>query len=144
MALFVMAVITSFKRAVMIKRRVDRMIPSIETSDGAGVKLRRSIGSSHFLRLDPFLMLDEFYSDDPNDYLAGFPSHPHRGFETVTYMIDGFMRHVDSMGNSGIIGPGDVQWMSAGRGVSILKCQNKQRVGCVVFSCGLIYPLPPK
>ena len=117
MAFFVMAVITSFKRAVMIKRRVDRMIPSIETSDGAGVKLRRSIGSSHFLRLDPFLMLDEFYSDDPNDYLAGFPSHPHRGFETVTYMIDGFMRHVDSMGNSGVIGPGDVQWMSAGRGV---------------------------
>jgi len=101
----------------LIKRKVHRIVESIETTDGAGVKLRRSIGSSHLSRLDPFLMLDEFYSDDPKDYLPGFPSHPHRGFETVTYMIDGFMRHADSMGNSGVIGPGDVQWMSAGRGV---------------------------
>lgn len=98
-------------------RTVSRIIQSVETSDGAGVKLRRSLGSSQFARLDPFLMLDEFYSDDPNDYIAGFPSHPHRGFETVTYMLDGIMRHEDSVGNKGDLGPGDVQWMSAARGI---------------------------
>jgi len=87
------------------------------TSDGAGVKLRRSLGSRQDARLDPFLMLDEFYSDDPNDYLAGFPSHPHRGFETVTYMLDGHMRHEDHLGNRGDLKPGDVQWMTAGRGI---------------------------
>jgi len=101
----------------MTKRSLQRVIPSIPTSDGAGVKLRRSLGSSQFLRHDPFLMLDEFYSDDPNDYLAGFPSHPHRGFETVTYMLDGRMQHKDSGGNTGDLGPGDVQWMSAARGI---------------------------
>jgi len=98
-------------------RTVSRIIQSVETSDGAGVKLRRSLGSSQFARLDPFLMLDEFYSADPNDYIAGFPSHPHRGFETVTYMLDGIMRHEDSVGNKGDLGPGDVQWMSAARGI---------------------------
>jgi hypothetical protein len=86
-------------------------------SDGAGVKLRRSLGSRPNLRFDPFLMLDEFFSDDPNDYLAGFPSHPHRGFETVTYMLDGHMRHEDVFGNRGDLGPGDAQWMTAGRGI---------------------------
>ncbi len=98
-------------------RTVQRVIESVATSDGAGVKLRRSVGSSQFLRHDPFLMLDEFYSDDPDDYIAGFPSHPHRGFETVTYMLDGHMRHEDSVGNRGDLGPGDVQWMSAARGI---------------------------
>jgi redox-sensitive bicupin YhaK (pirin superfamily) len=98
-------------------RNLTHTIPSIATSDGAGVKLRRSLGSREELRLDPFLMLDEFFSDDPNDYLAGFPSHPHRGFETVTYMLDGHMRHEDSVGNRGDLGPGDVQWMTAGRGI---------------------------
>src|SRR5581483_10803171 len=68
-------------------------------------------------RLDPFLLLDEFFSDDPNDYLAGFPNHPHRGFETVTYMLDGHMRHEDNFGNTGDLGPGDVQWMRAARGI---------------------------
>ena len=101
----------------MTTRELKRVIRSIPTSDGAGVKLRRSLGSSQTLRHDPFLMLDEFYSDDPNDYLAGFPSHPHRGFETVTYMLDGHMQHKDSGGNTGDLGPGDVQWMSAARGI---------------------------
>jgi redox-sensitive bicupin YhaK (pirin superfamily) len=87
------------------------------TSDGAGVKLRRSLGSRMGVHVDPFLLLDEFYSDDPSDYLAGFPSHPHRGFETVTYMLDGHMRHEDHLGNRGDLQPGDVQWMTAARGI---------------------------
>ena len=75
-----------------MQRILQRVIPAVDTSDGAGVKLRRSLGSAQFQRLDPFLMLDEFRSDDPREYLAGFPAHPHRGFETVTYMLDGRMR----------------------------------------------------
>ena len=101
----------------MNMRTLAQIIPSIPTSDGAGVKLRRSLGSQRGLYVDPFLMLDEFYSDDPNDYLAGFPAHPHRGFETVTYMLDGHMRHEDHLGNRGDLGPGDVQWMTAARGI---------------------------
>jgi hypothetical protein len=101
----------------MTPRRLQAVIESIAASDGAGVKLRRSLGSRPNLRFDPFLMLDEFFSDDPNDYLAGFPSHPHRGFETVTYMIDGHMRHEDAFGNRGDLGPGDAQWMTAARGI---------------------------
>jgi redox-sensitive bicupin YhaK (pirin superfamily) len=100
-------------------RRLERIIESRPTSDGAGVKLRRSLGQQAHdsVRLDPFLMLDEFYSDNPDDYLAGFPPHPHRGFETVTYMLEGRMRHEDHLGNTGDLGPGGVQWMTAGRGV---------------------------
>src|SRR5512138_3736009 len=101
----------------MTTRKLERVIPSIPASDGAGVKLRRSLGSTQLARHDPFLMLDEFFSDDPDDYLAGFPSHPHRGFETVTYMLDGHMQHKDDHGNTGDLGPGDVQWMSAARGI---------------------------
>jgi len=101
----------------MTTRKLERVIPSIAASDGAGVKLRRSLGASQLARHDPFLMLDEFFSDDPDDYLAGFPSHPHRGFETVTYMLDGHMQHKDDHGNTGDLGPGDVQWMSAARGI---------------------------
>jgi redox-sensitive bicupin YhaK (pirin superfamily) len=101
----------------MTIRNLERVIPSIPASDGAGVKLRRSLGASQLARHDPFLMLDEFFSDDPDDYLAGFPSHPHRGFETVTYMLDGHMQHKDDHGNTGDLGPGDVQWMSAARGI---------------------------
>jgi redox-sensitive bicupin YhaK (pirin superfamily) len=101
----------------MTIRKLERLIPSIPASDGAGVKLRRSLGASQLARHDPFLMLDEFFSDDPDDYLAGFPSHPHRGFETVTYMLDGHMQHKDNHGNTGDLGPGDVQWMSAARGI---------------------------
>lgn len=98
-------------------RSLAHVIPAIATSDGAGVKLRRSIGSQRGLYLDPFLMLDEFGTDNPGDYIAGFPAHPHRGFETVTYMLDGRMQHKDHLGNVGDLGPGGVQWMTAGRGV---------------------------
>ena len=98
-------------------RTLLRTIAGVETSDGAGVKLRRCIGATPALRLDPFLLLDEFGTDDPQDYIAGFPSHPHRGFETVTYMIDGHMRHEDHLGNVGELRSGGVQWMTAGRGV---------------------------
>lgn len=100
-----------------VKRTLDRIIPGIKTSDGAGVKLRRSIGAQRNLHLDPFLMLDEFGTENPDDYIAGFPPHPHRGFETVTYMLDGHMRHEDHLGNVGELKSGGVQWMTAGRGV---------------------------
>ena len=98
-------------------RTMVHVIESQPTSDGAGVKLRRSLGSQRGLYADPFLMLDEFYSDDPSDYIAGFPAHPHRGFETVTYMLDGHLRHEDHLGNRGDLAPGDVQWMTAARGI---------------------------
>jgi len=98
-------------------RTLQRRIEAHATSDGAGVRLRRSLGSSQFARLDPFLMLDEFSSFDPNDYIAGFPAHPHRGFETVTYLIDGHMLHEDHLGNRGDLKSGAVQWMTAGRGI---------------------------
>lgn len=101
----------------MTSRSVSRIIPAQATSDGAGVKLKRSLGQSNGARHDPFLMLDEFFSDEPADYLAGFPSHPHRGFETVTYMLDGHMLHEDHLGNKGHLKDGGVQWMTAGRGV---------------------------
>jgi redox-sensitive bicupin YhaK (pirin superfamily) len=101
----------------MSTRTLVQVIESIPISDGAGVKLRRSLGSQRGLYVDPFLMLDEFYSDNPDDYIAGFPAHPHRGFETVTYMLDGHMRHEDHLGNRGDLGPGDVQWMTAARGI---------------------------
>lgn len=101
----------------MNSRTLQRVIPSQATSDGAGVKLRRSIGQSAQARLDPFLMLDEFGTENPDDYIAGFPSHPHRGFETVTYMLDGHMLHEDHLGNRGDLKSGDVQWMTAGRGI---------------------------
>nr|WP_320838030.1 pirin family protein [Zhongshania sp.] len=101
----------------MTTRSVSRIIPAQATSDGAGVKLKRSLGQSNSARHDPFLMLDEFFSDEPADYLAGFPSHPHRGFETVTYMLDGHMLHEDHLGNKGHLKDGGVQWMTAGRGV---------------------------
>jgi len=101
----------------MKSRTLQRVIPSQATSDGAGVKLRRSIGQSPQARLDPFLMLDEFGTENPDDYIAGFPSHPHRGFETVTYMLDGHMLHEDHLGNRGDLKSGDVQWMTAGRGI---------------------------
>jgi quercetin 2,3-dioxygenase len=98
-------------------RTLQRVIESMPTSDGAGVKLRRSLGQSQVSRLDPFLMLDEFSSFDANDYIAGFPAHPHRGFETVTYLIDGHMLHEDHLGHRGDLKSGAVQWMSAGRGI---------------------------
>jgi len=102
---------------IMSLRVLQTIIPGVETSDGAGVKLRRSIGSRPGLWLDPFLMLDEFGTENPDDYIAGFPPHPHRGFETVTYMIDGRMQHRDHLGNVGELERGGVQWMTAGRGI---------------------------
>ncbi|HVO17092.1 MAG TPA: pirin family protein [Alphaproteobacteria bacterium] len=98
-------------------RRVARVVRGRPASDGAGVRLTRVIGSPELPDLDPFLMLDEFRSDDAQDYLAGFPDHPHRGFETVTYMLAGRMRHGDNKGNSGLLLPGGAQWMTAGRGI---------------------------
>jgi quercetin 2,3-dioxygenase len=101
----------------MTKRTVQRVIRSAPASDGAGVRLRRSLGQSQGTRLDPFLMLDEFSSENPDDYVAGFPDHPHRGFETVTYILDGHMLHQDHLGNRGDLKSGGVQWMTAGRGI---------------------------
>ena len=97
--------------------RVLRTIRGMPTSDGAGVRLTRVIGGPTLPDLDPFLLLDEFGTDRAEDYIAGFPEHPHRGFETVTYMLDGRMRHRDNHGNEGLLTPGSVQWMTAGRGL---------------------------
>jgi quercetin 2,3-dioxygenase len=99
------------------KRQVAQVIQAMSVSEGAGVTVHRMIGVNRLLNLDPFLMLDHFGSDNPNEYIAGFPDHPHRGFITLTYMIDGQMLHRDSMGNQGNLGPGSVQWMKAASGV---------------------------
>lgn len=103
--------------AVARTRSVERIVAGVATSDGAGVKLTRVLAQPLQKRLDPFLMLDAFRSDEAGDYIAGFPDHPHRGFETVTYMLAGRMRHRDSAGNEGLLQNGSVQWMTAGRGV---------------------------
>jgi redox-sensitive bicupin YhaK (pirin superfamily) len=102
---------------VLESRRVAEIVRGQPTSDGAGVKLTRVIGQRALEMLDPFLLLDEFRSDSASDYIGGFPDHPHRGFETVTYMLAGRMRHGDNQGNSGLLTPGSVQWMTAGRGI---------------------------
>jgi hypothetical protein len=101
----------------MIQRKIVKTITGMQTSDGAGVNLTRIIGSPELNMLDPFLLLDEFGSDNPNDYIAGFPPHPHRGFETITYMLNGKWQHNDSAGNEGLLGDGSIQWMTAGRGI---------------------------
>lgn len=98
-------------------RQVNQVFNGVPASDGAGVKLTRVIGSPYINQLDPFLLLDAFGSDQSQDYIAGFPPHPHRGFETVTYMLAGKMRHEDSAGNAGVIESGGVQWMTAGKGI---------------------------
>ena len=98
-------------------REVANLVDAQPTIEGAGVRLRRALGSRALPMLDPFLLLDEIHSDNPDDYLPGFPTHPHRGFETVTYMLDGAMEHRDSLGNHGHLGPGSVQWMTAGHGI---------------------------
>ncbi|VAX20297.1 Pirin, partial [hydrothermal vent metagenome] len=99
------------------KRKVIKMAQGKEVMEGAGVRLKRVIGNNELEDVDPFLLLDEFRSDKPDDYIAGFPTHPHRGFETVTYMIEGFMEHKDSTGKSGVLKPGGAQWMTAGSGI---------------------------
>jgi redox-sensitive bicupin YhaK (pirin superfamily) len=101
----------------MNQRQVKKIIEGIKTTDGAGVNLTRIIGGPEFNMLDPFLLLDEFGSDNPDDYIAGFPPHPHRGFETITYMLNGKWQHKDSGGNEGLLGDGSVQWMTAGSGI---------------------------
>ncbi|HVY81887.1 MAG TPA: pirin family protein [Steroidobacteraceae bacterium] len=105
------------KAETVSTRAVTRIVRGMATSDGAGVKLTRVIGQPQLQDLDPFLMLDEFGTENPGDYIGGFPSHPHRGFETVTYMLDGRMRHKDNHGHEGVLVPGSVQWMTAGRGI---------------------------
>jgi redox-sensitive bicupin YhaK (pirin superfamily) len=99
------------------ERTVSSLVEPTPTSDGAGVRLRRSIATPELDYLDPFLLFDHFGSDDPDAYMAGFPLHPHRGIETVTYMLDGSVAHRDSMGNEGVVAAGDVQWMTAGSGI---------------------------
>jgi hypothetical protein len=101
----------------MTARTIQQVVPGMPASDGAGVKLIRSLGAANHLRADPFLMLDAFSSENPDDYVAGFPAHPHRGFETVTYQLDGHMLHEDHLGNRGDLKSGGVQWMTAGRGI---------------------------
>lgn len=109
---------TNYQPEVVTRpRQVEHLVVGQETSDGAGVKLTRLLDHQLQKRLDPFLMLDAFGSDQPDDYIAGFPDHPHRGFETITYMLTGRMRHRDSAGNEGLLQTGGVQWMTAGRGV---------------------------
>ena len=100
-----------------VARRLSRLIKGMPATDGAGVELTRVIGQPALPMLDPFLLLDAFRSDQPEDYLAGFPAHPHRGFETVTYLLDGRMRHRDNAGHEGVIEAGGIQWMTAGRGI---------------------------
>lgn len=111
------AALVGLSRPGRVIRGVARALPAAPTSDGAGVRLTRAIGTQALRMLDPFLLLDSFKSDDADDYIAGFPDHPHRGFETVTIMLDGAMEHRDSVGNRGRLGPGSVQWMTAGRGI---------------------------
>ncbi len=101
----------------MIERGIQDVVTPTAVSDGAGVRLRRSIATPTLDHLDPFFLFDHFGSENPDDYIAGFPMHPHRGIETITYMLDGSVAHRDSMGNSGVIGAGDVQWMTAGSGI---------------------------
>ena len=101
----------------MSTRELRQIVNGEQVSDGAGVQLKRIIGSPQINMLDPFLLFDAFGSDKPQEYLAGFPPHPHRGFETVTYMLAGKMRHEDNAGNKGVIETGGVQWMTAGKGI---------------------------
>lgn len=101
----------------MSTRKLKQLVSGQATTDGAGVELVRVIGQPALMELDPFLLLDTFRSDDPDDYIAGFPPHPHRGFETVTYLLNGRMRHRDNAGNEGVIEPGGIQWMTAGKGI---------------------------
>ena len=108
---------TTTQLALRQSRGIDSLVEGVATMDGAGVKLTRVLTGKLQSRLDPFLMLDAFGSDNPDDYIAGFPDHPHRGFETVTYMLSGLMRHRDSAGHEGLLENGGVQWMIAGRGV---------------------------
>ncbi|WP_329741970.1 pirin family protein [Dyella sp. A6] len=126
----------------MSERHIRHRVRGVDTADGAGVKLKRIIGQPMLDTLDPFLLLDEFRSDSADDYIAGFPEHPHRGFETVTYMLAGHMRHGDNHGNRGDLGPGSVQWMTAGRG--ILHSEMPQQENGLMWGFQLWVNLPAK
>ena len=128
----------------MTTRNLQRIIESIPASDGAGVRLRRSLGSAQHLRVDPFLMLDEFSSDNADDYIAGFPAHPHRGFETVTYLLDGHMLHEDHLGHRGDLVSGAVQWMTAGRGIIHSEMPQQERGRMRGFQLWLNLPAKEK
>ena len=123
-------------------RKVTQNVTGYPTTDGAGVRMSRIIGSPELKMLDPFLLLDEFRSDEPQDYIAGFPDHPHRGFETVTYMLAGRVRHADNAGHKGTIKPGDVQWMTAGRG--IIHSEMPEQIDGEVWGFQLWINLPAK
>src|SRR5260370_740436 len=119
----------SGKEAAMSIRPVKRLIKSKPTTEGAGVHLRRAFGFGNTSDFDPFLLLDDFRNDVPEDYLAGFPWHPHRGIETITYVLAGTVEHGDSMGNKGAIAAGDVQWMTAGSGILLREIPKGDRTG---------------
>jgi quercetin 2,3-dioxygenase len=129
---------------VSTSRTVERVVQGQATSDGAGVKLVRLLTQDLQRRLDPFLMLDAFGTENPGDYIGGFPDHPHRGFETVTYMLQGRMRHRDSAGNEGLLVPGSVQWMTAGRGVIHSEMPEQEDGAMEGFQLWLNLPRPHK
>lgn len=126
----------------MSEAKIEHRVKGQPTREGAGVNLTRVIGTAQLRNLDPFLMLDEFKSDDPGDYIAGFPEHPHRGFETVTYMLAGNMEHRDHMGNVGNLAPGSVQWMTAGKGV--IHSEMPQQIDGMLWGFQLWINLPAK
>ena len=113
----------------MAARKIAKVWKSQPTLEGAGVHLKRAFGNQEVPQLDPFLLLDDFRNTDPERYLPGFPWHPHRGIETITYVLDGEVDHGDSMGNSGTIGPGDIQWMTAGSGIIHQEMPRGNRAG---------------
>jgi redox-sensitive bicupin YhaK (pirin superfamily) len=129
---------------IRFPRRVERVVQGQATSDGAGVRLTRLLTQDLQRRLDPFLMLDLFGTDNPGDYIGGFPDHPHRGFETITYMLQGRMRHRDSVGNVGLLEPGGVQWMTAGRGVIHSEMPEQQQGAMEGFQLWLNLPAKSK
>ena len=130
-------------------REIERILGSKPTIEGAGVRLKRVFGYYEAPLLDPLLLLDNFHSDNPDDYVAGFPWHPHRGIETVTYMLYGSVEHGDSMGNQGVIGSGDVQWMTAGSGIVHQEMPQEQKSGLWGFQLWVNLPsahkmMPPR
>lgn len=123
----------------MKKREMIKIVRGMRAVDGAGVRLVRVLGHKDVIDFDPFLMLDSFDSTDPSDYIAGFPMHPHRGIETITYLLSGKIEHEDSLGNKGTINAGESQWMTAGSGILHQEMPNL-RTGCWAFSFGSICP----
>jgi len=119
-----------------MNRNIDKILQSMPTIEGAGVHLKRVFGYSEAPELDPFLLFDDFRSDKPERYIAGFPWHPHRGIETVTYMLEGTVEHGDSMGNKGVIRPGEVQWMTAGSGIIHQEMPKGFNGRMGAFNCG--------